>query len=140
METNVAKTNLPESKLQSNYYRFQVFTGRINPQGKAEKDKSVGVAYHESGLKNYFLRIWLWPDTSFFLSPSEKDPSLYFVKTKVPLKRPSEQGDYHWIIVGSGRVNPRAGVIQFNLDLVDKQIFMSIFPDQVTPKAETPNL
>ena len=125
-----------ETKAQSMYYRFQVFTGRINNQGKVEKDKTVGYTYHESGLRDYFLRMWMWPENPFFLSASKNDPSVYYIKTKIPNKRANDHNSFIWMTVGSGKVIPRLGVIQLKFDLISYPIFMNIFPDRMNPKEE----
>lgn len=118
-----------EINQQSEFYRFQVFQGKRNPQGKIEKTKSVGMAYHQKGEERYILRLWTFPDARFYLLPDHKVGGRYFVMTREENKKTNSKNKYFWNIVGSGRVDSAFGVIEIELDLFEKKIFMNIFPE-----------
>ena len=120
---NQSKQNEPE------YYRFQVFQGKRNSQGKLEKTKTVGMTYHKPGQDNYTMRLWTFVTERFYLLPNHKQGGRYFIMTREPNKNPSAKSKYFWNIVGSGIVDSAAGVIELEFDLLDKPIYMNIFPE-----------
>jgi hypothetical protein len=123
MENNNQTPNQPE------FYRFKVFQGNRNPQGKIERTKTVGMSYHASGQENYTLRLWTFTQERFYLLPDQKKPGRYFVMTRELNKKPNPKSKYYWNIVGSGQVDSANGVIEIELDLFSKTVFMNIFPE-----------
>lgn len=106
------------------FYRFQLFV-----EGN-EKNKTVGMAYLKEGQGIYTLRLWTFLDDKYFLLPSKEDSSKYLLMTREPNKSGSNKNKYFWNIVGNAKVISGKNVVELNFDLLDKKIFMSIFPDE----------
>lgn len=106
------------------FYRFQFFV-----EGN-EKNKTVGMAYLKEGQGIYTLRLWTFLDDKYFLLPSKEDSSKYLLMTREPNKSGSNKNKYFWNIVGNAKVISGKNVVELNFDLLDKKIFMSIFPDE----------
>lgn len=106
------------------FYRFQVFV-----QG-AEKKKTVGMAYLKEGQSIYTLRLWMFVNDKYFLLPSKEDPAKYLLMTREPNKSNSSKNKYFWNIVGNAKVDSAKGVMEMDFDLLDKKVFMSIYPEE----------
>lgn len=120
---NKENTGTPE------FYRFQLFQGRRNAEGKLEKTKTVGMAYHAPGQESYTMRLWTFVSERYFLLPNNKVSGRYFVMTREPNKNPNAKNKYFWNIVGSGQVDSASGVVELEFDLFDKPVYMNIFPE-----------
>ena len=119
------------------FYRFQVFQGRRNSNGKLEKTKTIGMTYHTPGQDNYTMRLWTFVAERFYLMPDHKRGGRYFIMTREPNKNQNAKSKYFWNIVGSGKVDSASGVIELEFDLFDKIVYMNIFPES---QAQTASL
>lgn len=106
------------------FYRFQLFV-----QG-AEKKNTVGMAYLKEGQSIYTLRLWTLLDDKYFLLPSKDDATKYLLMTREPNKSNTSKNKYFWNIVGNAKADSTKGVIEMNFDLLDKKIYMSIYPEE----------
>ena len=106
------------------FYRFQIFT-----QGN-EKKNTVGMAYLKEGQTIYTLRLWTFLEDKFFLLPNKDDSSKYLIMTREPNKSPSSKTKYFSNIDGNAKTDSSKGVIELNFDLLEKKIYMSIFPEE----------
>ncbi len=50
--------------------------------------------------------------------------------TREPNKSGTSKNKYFWNIVGNAKVQSGKNVIELNFDLLDKKIYMSIFPEE----------
>lgn len=106
------------------FYRFQLFV-----QG-TEKKNTVGMAYLKEGQSIYTLRLWTFLDDKYFLLPSKEDSTKYLLMTREPNKSAKSKNKYFWNIVGNAKADSAKGVIEMNFDLLDKKIYMSIYPEE----------
>ncbi len=114
------------------FYRFQLFV-----EGN-EKNKTVGMAYLKEGQGIYTLRLWTFLDDKYFLLPNKEDSSKYLLMTREPNKSGTSKNKYFWNIVGNAKVQSGKNVIELNFDLLDKKIYMSIFPEEtVSPNDQS---
>ena len=127
--------SLPQKK--SEFYRFKLMQGNVNHEGKFEKTKTVGMAYFVDGSKSYTLKLWTLLKDKFYLAPRKHDQSSFFVLTKEQTKNPEARHRSFSNIVGNARVFPEMGVIKIEFDLLDKPIYMSIYPE---PSAQSARL
>jgi hypothetical protein len=111
------------------FHRFQLFQGRMNENGKIEKTKGVGMAYHVEGQENYTIKLWTYLAEHFYLVPNHRKAGGYFVMTREANKNPNAKSKYFWNIVGSGKVLSALGVIELEFDLFSKAVYMNIFPE-----------
>lgn len=106
------------------FYRFQIFT-----QG-TEKKNTVGMAYLKEGQTIYTLRLWTFLDDKFYMLPSKDDSTKYLLMTREPNKSQSSKNKYFWNIVGNAKADSSKGVVELNFDLLEKKIYMNIFPEE----------
>jgi hypothetical protein len=118
-----------QEQTQPQFYRFQVFQGKRNANGKVEKTKTIGMTYHMPGQENYTMRLWTFVTERFYLLPNHKQAGWYFIMTREPTKKPNAKNKFFWNIVGSGKVDSASGVIELEFDLFEKPVFMNIFPE-----------
>ncbi len=123
------KVSAPKS---SKYTRFQIYLGIQNPNGGVERTRTVGVAYLQKGQVTYNIRLWTFMNERYFLLPKRDDPTRFFAMTREPSQNPNARSKHFWHIVGNAIVNPKAGVIEINLDLLSKPIYLNIFPESAT--------
>jgi len=121
--------NNNQEQSEPKFYRFQVFQANRNAAGKLEKTKTIGMTYHKPGEQNYTMRLWTFVDERFYILPNHNQSGRYFVMTREANKNPNVKNKYYWNIVGSGQVDSANGVIELEMDLFDKKIFMNIFPE-----------
>ena len=113
----------------SKYFRFQVFHGEQTGEGKVKKAKSVGMAYLRDGQNIFTLRLWMFSNERYYLISNRNDSSKYLVMTREPNKNPQAKNKYFWNIVGNGKADSERGVIEMAFDLLEKPIYMNIFPE-----------
>lgn len=113
-----------EKMKPTKFYRFQLFV-----QG-TEKKNTVGMAYLKEGQSIYTLRLWTLLDDKYFLLPSKDDSTKYLLMTREPNKSNSSKNKYFWNIVGNAKVLSAKNVIELNFDLLEKKIYMNIFPEE----------
>jgi len=106
------------------FYRFQVFVK--NEEGTK---RTVGMAYLQEGQTIYTVRLWTFLNEKFFLLPSKDDPKKYFVMTREPNTTSTGGNKYFWNIVGSAMANASQSVLEINFDLLEKKIYLNIFPE-----------
>lgn len=111
------------------YFRFQVFQADKAADGKIKKTKSVGMAYLRDGQNIFTLRLWMLSNERYYLIPNRHDSMKYLVMTREPNKNPLAKNKYFWNIVGNGVADSVQGVIDLNFDLLEKPIYMNIFPE-----------
>lgn len=123
----ILETQLQNMKI-TKFYRFQLFIQK-NDQ-KNNKKNTVGMAYLKEGQGIYTLRLWTLLDDKYFLIPNRDDASKYFIMTREANKSRESKNKYFWNIVGNAVTDSAKSVIELNFDLLDKKIFMSIFPEE----------
>ena len=116
-----------EKMKPTKFYRFQIF---VEGTEGGSKKKNVGMAYLKEGQGIYTLRLWTLLEDKFFLLPSKDDSSKYLLMTREPNKSGSSKNKYFWNIVGNAKVLSGKNVIELNFDLLEKKIYMSIFPEE----------
>ena len=113
---------------KTKYYRFEVFHGEKDGNGKVFKTHSVGMAYLKPGELQYGLRIFTFVDDRFYLLPTKHDPSKYLILTSTPNRAKDAGRKNIWNVVGDGKVNTRQGLIELKFNLFEKLIYVNIFP------------
>jgi hypothetical protein len=114
---------------QSQYYRFQIFQGQKNAQGKIEKTKVIGMAYLKEGQAIYTVRLWTFLRDKFFLFMDKNDSSHFLLMSREVNKTPAAKSKYFWNVVGDGRALSSQNCVEVCFDLFEKPIYMSIFPE-----------
>lgn len=123
---------------KNQYYRFQVFQGTKDQNGKVSKTKSVGMAYVKEGQNIFTLRLWTFSWDRYYILPHKSDSSKYLVMTREANKTPNAKNKYYWNIVGNGFVDSAHGVIEVQMDLLEKPFFISTHPEKSAGSAYLP--
>ncbi|HLE10975.1 MAG TPA: hypothetical protein VI754_06970 [Bacteriovoracaceae bacterium] len=114
---------------QPNFSRFIVYLGEEKVAGKIEKTKTIGMAYLKEGHSTYTLRLWTFLSDRFYLVPHKYDGGRYYIMTREPNKSLTSKNKYFWNIVGQAKVDVPNGHVRLNFDLIEKPIYMSIYPE-----------
>ena len=121
----------PETKSNaSQFYRFRAYQAVSTVDGILKRTNTVGMAYLREGQTIFTLRLWMFLNEKFYLFPHKADPTGYFVMTRELSRNPTSRSKYFWNIVGNGKVDSKAGCIQLLFDLLEKPIYLSLFPEQ----------
>lgn len=124
-------------EITTTFHRFVAFLPEQSATGKITKKKNVGMAYLQAGSNRYTLKLWSFIHERFYLIPSQKEAELYLVMTREENKKPNSRNKYLWNVVGNGRVNSVIGCLELEFDLLEKNIFLNLFPE---PQAVAKNL
>ena len=118
-----------QSQDQATFYRFQVFQGHLDKEGKLHKTRGVGMAYLREGQQIFTLRLWMLQNERFYLVQHRSDPEKYLIMTREPNRRENSKNKYLWNIVGNGTADSVQGVIRLDFDLLEKAIYINIRPE-----------
>lgn len=138
--TNLTVVNqTQEVPKASKIYRFDIFKGIADKDGKVRKIKSVGHAllYEGSTTYNIFLKTLL--TQPFFILPERKKTEggpEYVILTREPSKRAGRK--YYWHNVGEGAVlkTPNAGLVQLSWDILGfGDVYMDMYPFEVPARS-----
>ncbi len=111
------------------FFRFQVFQGDMDSQGKIQKEKSVGMAYLKDGQQTFTIRLWMFLNERFYMIQNRNDSSRYLVMTREPNKNVNAKNKYYWNIVGNGIIDTVQGIIQINFDLLENSVYINVHPE-----------
>jgi len=112
------------------FYRFQMFVTKSLREGAGTR-KIVGASYLRQGQKVYTLRLWMFPDAKFYLMPDQADSAKMLIFTRELKKNPKiGKGKYFWNLIGMGLVDAPREVVRLEFDLIDRPVYMSIFPSR----------
>ena len=114
---------------KTQFSRFQIFIGEKQTDGTIKKTKNVGMSYLGEGQNIFSVRLWTFSWERFFILPDKKNSSKYLVMTREPNKNPNSKNKYYWNIVGNASADSKNGVIQIEFDLIEKPIYMNMFPE-----------
>jgi len=114
---------------ENQFFRFQVFQGDLDQNGKVQKTKSVGMAYLKDGQQTITVRLWMFVTERFYMILNRNDASRYLIMTRELNKNPNAKNKYFWNIVGSGIIDTTQGIVQINFDLLDKPVYINIHPE-----------
>lgn len=124
-------------------YRFDVFKGRKDEEGKISKIKSVGSAYIRDGLRTYTLHLKTLLKDTYYLLPNTRPSSSadFVILTREPAQNAGKK--YFWNHVGEGTFldGVNHGVMQLAWDIfTSDDIYMTLHPINVSDVAEAVNL
>ncbi len=100
-------------------YRFDVFKGAINPEGKVDKICSVGHSVLFEGSTTYSIYLKTLLKDLFYLLPEQdvNRPYDYVILTREPSNLPGKK--YFWNRVGTASLlgEKNAGIMKLDFDL-----------------------
>lgn len=114
-----------QNKKSKEFYRFQI---QLPTANQNQKSKSVGVAYLREGEGTYTIRLWMFAER-YYMIQTKADPLRYLLMSREQNRDANAKNKFRWRIVGNGKLDVRRGVIEIYLDLLSKQIQMSLYPE-----------
>jgi hypothetical protein len=116
---NVSQNQVPSLPGKVKVYRFDVFKGLVNKDGKVEKVCSVGHSTLYEGSTTYSIYLKTLLKDQFYLLPEQdvNRPFDFVILTREPSHMPGKK--YFWNRVGTAKLlsDQNAGVMQLNFDL-----------------------
>ena len=128
-------SNFLEPNDRPRWWRFDIFKGAKDNEGRVHRIKSVGSAYLVDGKKTYTIRLKTLLHDVFYLLPDEKKLTTadFVILTREPSRNPRRK--YFWHNVGSGAIltGENSGFVQLSLDLFgSNDIYMNLYPKEST--------
>lgn len=116
-------------------YRFDLFKGFKDPDGKVKKIKTVGSAYIREGLKTYTVHLKTLLKDTFYLLPNTKQTTSnadFVILTRELAQNPGKK--YFWNNVGEGRIlgGENNGVMELVWDILGSDLYMTLHPINVS--------
>ncbi len=115
-------------RANKDYCRFQLFQGDPSPEGGLSQSRNVGMAYLKYNQDMYTLRLWTFLDCKFYMIRHKEDTYRYMILTRELNRNPNARSKYHWNLVGSGFYCDELSSITLHFDLIEKPIFMNLYP------------
>lgn len=127
-----------ENQQTINVYRFDIFKGKRDNDGKVTKVKPVGAAYLRDGMKTYTVILKTFLQDRFYLLPNTKAGADcdFVVLTRELAQNIGRK--YFWNNVGSGKILAGAnhGLMELAWDVLAGDLYMSLHPTNVTELPE----
>ncbi|GEM_PF-1773026 len=108
--------------------RFGVYTGEVTSSGEIIEGESVGIAFMKNGSKKFRLKLFVFPNNSYFVVPDDKDDTKYTVLSLEEYQLPTGQMRSHWNRIGEGKL--AGSFIALRVQLLPEPIFLCLFPDK----------
>ena len=118
-------------------YRYEIFKGEKDENGRIVKKKVVGSSYNRDGLKTYTVNLKTLLGDTFFLLPNTRGQGADFIiLTREPGQNIGRK--YFWNNVGEARMldGVNSGVMQLSWDIFIQDLYMHLYPINVTELAE----
>ena len=119
-------------KQEITVYRFDVFKGTPDANGRIQKVRSVGVAYLREGMQTYTMHLKTFLGASFYLLKNSKPvgPDFVILTREFAKHGPRK---YHWNNCGDGTVltGINADYMKLEWDLFGEDIYMTVNPKKV---------
>jgi hypothetical protein len=133
MNQNIEKS--PENQPRWNegkvtVYKFDIFKGVVDSDGKVQKIKSIGKAYLREGLRTYTVHLKTFLEVTFYLLQNTRTPTPDFViLSREKSKRPERK--YHCNNIGEGNAlnGVNADLMRLEWDLFGDDIYLKLEPE-----------
>lgn len=129
------------SELRPKTYRFDIFKGMEDSNGKVQKIRSIGSAHLMEGSKTYSVYLKTLLKDVFYLLPEQKRLTRgdYVILTREPSQMLGRK--YFWNNIGECYIltDQNAGLMKLSFDLFGaNDLFMNLCPQKATEnKSET---
>jgi hypothetical protein len=129
-----------DSPGKTKIYRFDIFKGAVNQDGKLEKVCSVGHATLYEGSATYTVYLKMLLKDQFYLLPEREigKPFDFVVLTREPSSLPGKK--YFWNRVGTAKLlsNQNAGIMRLDFDLLIGADLYLNFHDSTAKEQDSP--
>lgn len=108
--------------------RFALCRGTIGPDEELIEYEQVGWAYMKPGSKTFRVKLWMFPQQSYFLTPENDNSTAYTVLSLEEYQSQSNEKKASWQKVGKGEF---VGLhIKMKFHLLSEDVFLCLFPDE----------
>lgn len=118
-------------------YRFEIFKGKLNEDGKVSRLRSVGSAYLRDGMRTYTIVLKTFLDDRFYLIPNSKpeNNSDFVILTREAAQNLKRK--YFWNSVGEGKLleGSNAGLVKLSWDVLSDDLYLCLHPLKVSEPA-----
>lgn len=119
-------------------YRFDIFKGTKDAEGKVVKIKTVGNAYLRDGLRTYTVNLKTFLEDKFYLLSNSKpgNNADYVILTREIAQNSGRK--YFWNNVGEARLleGMNHGILQLSWDVFGDDLYMNLHPVNVAELPE----
>lgn len=110
------------------YDRFPMSRGLVSSSGEVIEKDPVGFAFLKPGSKMFRLKIWAFPNVSYFLTQDENsDLDQYQVLALEEYHSSTGEIKSNWNKVGKGQLI--GNFIKFNIQFFADEIYLCLFPE-----------
>jgi hypothetical protein len=134
MEQNGLIENQSNSQVKQSF-RFDIFKGQLDAEGKVTRIRSVGAAHIIQGCKTYTVHLKTFLNDVFYLLPEEKKYTSadFLIYTREESKLPNRK--FYWNLVGEGKYldGVNSGFMKLSFDVLGSDsIYMNLHPKETT--------
>lgn len=119
--------SIQESK-STESFRFDIFRGKVGPDGTVTKTRTVGHAYQRTGKHAYKVKLFGALHERFVIVPAKENSDKYSIMTREEVHTQDKGKRTYWNVVGDGEILSPQGVMKLDFDLYGKPLFMSLYP------------
>lgn len=107
--------------------RFILCRGTMGPDEELIEYEQVGVAYLKPGSKTFRVKLWMFPNQPYFLTPENENSTAYTLLSLEEFLSQSNEKKSSWQKVGKGEF---VGLhIKMKFHLLTEDVFLCLFPD-----------
>lgn len=131
MKTLLAEVPVVSPRATAKSYRFDIFKGVKDAEGRIQKVKSIGAAQLFEGCHTYSVYLKTFTTQVFYLmAPNpERSQTNYVLMTREASKSPKQK--FFWNNVGDAKVlsGANAGLMLLNWDLLGREdLYLNLYP------------
>lgn len=122
-------TSAPVTDQHAGAFRFAIYRGRIETDGKFVKTRDAGHAFLNSGRHVYRVKLFALPSFRYFAVPSRSNPEEYKIVIPQEVRSKKDKSvKTFWNVVGEGQVLSQQGILKLKFDLLSEPVYMNLFP------------
>lgn len=108
--------------------RFFLCRGTMGPNEELVEYEKVGVAYLKPGAKTFRVKLWMFPNSQYFLTRENESTSKYVILSLEEFQSQSQETKASWQKVGSGEF---VGLhIKMKFHLLAEEVYLCLYPDE----------
>lgn len=108
---------------------YGVYMGLLDEFGHPNEGESVGLVYEREDQKKFRLKLFMFPNQSYFISADKEYPSHFAVLSMEEYTDAKGEAKTYWNKVGSGKLE--FGNLQFSLQLFPTlNFYIPLFPEE----------
>jgi hypothetical protein len=117
-----------QDQIKAESFRFEIYKGKLGPDGTFVKTRVAGHAYLRSGKHAYKVKLFTLTQDRFVIVPGDESSDHYKILTKDEVQTKDKGKRTYWNVVGDAEVQSKANVLKLKFDLFGEPLYMSLFP------------